>query len=41
MKTQKILKKSMSEDVLPLKTIDFEKVLKNFEEKLSDLRGCL
>lgn len=41
MKPQKVLRKNQSENTLPLKTIDFEKVLKSFEEKLSDLRGCL
>ncbi len=41
MKAQSKMKNHKIENFSVLKSIDFEKVFKNFEEKLSDLRRCL
>ncbi len=41
MKTQRAMKNNKNENLSLLKNIDFEKVLRTFGEKLSDLRGCL
>jgi len=41
MKAQSQIKNNKFENLSALKSIDLEKVFKNFEEKLSDLRRCL
>jgi len=41
MKNQMLRTKSKSETFALLKGIDLAKVLRDFEEKLSDLRRCL
>jgi len=41
MKVQLAKNSEKKDSQIPLKAVDFEKLIKTYEEKLDDLRGCL
>jgi len=41
MKVQLAKNPEKRDSQVPLKAVDFEKLIKSYEEKLDDLRGCL